>query len=51
MSTNSIMTSLHWIIIGANAAVHNIAILFNGPMNDGDVDDQMNDVDIYHGAD
>ena len=30
------------IIIGACAVLHNIAILLNEPMEDGEVDDEMN---------
>ena len=40
------------IIIGACAVLHNIAILLNEPMEDGEVDDEMNDIDdVYYGPD
>ena len=39
-------------IIGACAVLHNIAMLLKEPMEDGEVEDEMNDVnDAYHGPD
>jgi len=40
------------IIIGACAVLHNIAMLLKEPMEDGEVEDEMNDVsDVYYGPD
>ena len=39
-------------IIGACAVLHNIAMLLKEPMEDGEVEDEMNDVnDAYYGPD
>ena len=39
------------LIIGACAILHNIAILLKEPMEDGEVEDEMNVNDDYHGPD
>jgi len=40
------------IINGACAVLHNIAMLLKEPMEDGEVEDEMNDVnDVYYGPD
>ena len=39
------------IIIGARAILHNIAILLKEPMEDGEVEDEMNVNDAYDGPD
>ena len=39
------------IIIGACAILHNIAILLKEPMEDGEVEDEMNVNEVYYGPD
>ena len=40
-----------YIIINEWTISHNIATLLEGPMKDGEVEDEMNVNDVYHGPD
>jgi len=37
------------LIIGACAVLHNIAVLLNEPMKDGDLVDEIAEVEVYDG--